>query len=82
MHKHRGDALNVRIVLTGLAPNRAATIPLYAQEHRLSALADDMDRIDRRYGRHTIHFGSMLGASRTAQVWISYTQIPEADEFT
>ncbi|MFI4860926.1 MAG: DNA polymerase [Phycisphaerales bacterium JB063] len=81
LQKPRGDALRVRVVLTGLVPLSSATIPLYGQQRRLSALADGMDRIDRKHGRHTIHFGSMFGAARTAPVRISYTQIPELHEF-
>lgn len=40
-----------------------------------------MDKIDRKYGRYTVHFASMFGAAKTAPVRISYTQIPELDEF-
>lgn len=81
LQKPRGDALRVRVVLTGLVPDRSTTSPLYREQRRLSALADGMDRIDRRYGRHAVHFGSMFGAARTAPVRISYTQIPGLEEF-
>jgi hypothetical protein len=40
-----------------------------------------MDRIDLKYGRHTIYFGAMFGAQDTAPTRISYTQIPSAEEF-
>jgi DNA polymerase-4 len=80
-HKPRGHALRVRVVLTGLEPDATATLPLYPPQRALSRLADGMDRIDRKYGRHTVYFASMWGAARTAPVRISYTQIPALHEF-
>ena len=80
-HKPPGDALRVGVVLTGLAPDCASTQPLFFRQRQLDQLADGMDRIDRKYGRHTVYFGSMFGAATTAPVRISFTQIPEVDEF-
>ena len=44
-------------------------------------LADAMDRIDRRYGQHTIYFAGMFGARDSAPARISFTQIPALEEF-
>jgi hypothetical protein len=44
-------------------------------------LADYMDRIDAKYGHHTIYFGGMWGATEAAPTRISFTQIPGMDEF-
>ena len=45
------------------------------------ALADVMDRINRRFGRDAVYPGAMLGAETSAPTRISFTQIPKLDEF-
>ena len=79
--KPLGTPLQVAVQLDGLIPLNAATIPLFDEPRHLASLADAMDRIDLKYGRHTIYFGMMYGAQDTAPTRISYTQIPSIEEF-
>ena len=51
-------------------------MPLFDGQVRLIVLAGAMDRIDRRYGQHTIYFVGMFGAREAGPTRISFTQIP------
>lgn len=75
------DPFHVGVVLGDLIADSCATIPLHARQRHLSALADVMDRLDRKYGHHTVYFAGMFGARDSAPTRISYTQIPAFDEF-
>ena len=55
-------------------------LPLFVHQQHLDVLADGMDRIDARYGQHTIYFSGMWGAEETAPTRISFTQIPAMEE--
>lgn len=76
-----GIPYHVGVVLTDLTINGSATQPLYTDQKRRNDLADVMDRVDQRFGHHAVYFGGMFGAKETAPVRISFTQIPEVDEF-
>jgi DNA polymerase-4 len=79
--KPLGTPLQVAVQLEGLVPLTSATLSLFDEPRYLVSLAGAMDRIDLKYGRHTIYFGAMFGAQDTAPTRISYTQIPSAEEF-
>ena len=76
-----GMPYHVGVVLTQLVADCCATLPLFPGQLRRNALADVMDRIDQKYGRHTVYFAGMFGAADAAPTRISFTQIPRADEF-
>ena len=76
-----GKPYLVAVMLTDLVGDRSTAQPLYPDQVRRNALSDVMDRIDRKYGRHTLYFGGMFGAQETAPTRISFTQIPTDDEF-
>jgi len=71
----------VGVVLTHLVTDHSAALPLYPEQVRRNALADVIDRLDRKYGWHTLYFGGMHGAREAAPTRISFTQIPAPDEF-
>ncbi len=73
--------LRVGVTLSQLVANRSAELPLFADQVRRSALADAMDRINRRYGRDAVYSAAMMGAEQSAPTRISFTQIPTLDEF-
>lgn len=75
-----GMIQGVGVTLLDLVADRSATLPLYTGRARLDALADQMDRIDHKYGRHTIYLGGMYGAQETAPTRIAFTQIPKLDD--
>jgi len=76
-----GVPYHVGVVLSDLIADRSATLPLYPQQVRRDALADVMDRLNRRYGYHVLYFAGMFGAQRTAPTRISFTQVPDDSEF-
>ena len=76
-----GVPLKVGVVLTHLVADGSATLPLFARQHHMDKLADCMDTIDRKYGRHTLYHGAMWGAQASAPTRISFTQIPTPEEF-
>ncbi|MCC6580620.1 MAG: DNA polymerase [Phycisphaeraceae bacterium] len=72
--------LRVGVVLTDLVADEYAPLPLYPDQTRRDTLASAMDRLDRKYGRHTLYFAGMFGAKQTAPTRISFTQIPDVNE--
>lgn len=79
--KPLGTPLQVGVHLDGLIPLHAAPIPLFEEPRHLADLAKAMDHIDDRYGHHSIYFGAMFGAQKSAPTRISFTQVPGEDEF-
>lgn len=79
--KPGGTPYRVGMVLTDLVTDDSASMHLYDWYRNQSALANAMDQIDRKYGRHTVYWGSMFGQTQSAPTRISYTQIPTLDEF-
>lgn len=73
--------IHTAVTLSDLVARACATGILYEHHARLQALAKAMDRIDERYGWHTVYFASMLNAQRDAPTRISFTQIPLLSEF-
>jgi len=60
---HSDDASHeLEIHARDISPDHAATMPLFDEQAYLNALAYAMDRIDGKYGHHTIYFGAMFGA--------------------
>lgn len=76
-----GSPLKVTVVLSHLVPEASATTPLYAEQRNLDVLADCMDRLDHKYGQHSLFLGGMWGAQKTAPTRIAFTQIPDLEEF-
>lgn len=76
-----GTPLKVGVVLTHLVVDGSATMPLFAAQNHMDKLADCMDTIDRKYGKHTLYLGAMWGAQEAAPTRISFTQIPTLEEF-
>lgn len=73
--------LRVGVVLSELVADRSAEAPMYPEQVRRNALADAMDRINRRFGKDAVYSAAMLGAEQAAPTRISFTQIPRLDEF-
>ena len=51
-----------------------------ADQRRREALADAMDELDRKHGRHTVNFASMCDALDNAPTRNAFTQIPKLYE--
>jgi DNA polymerase-4 len=77
----RGIPKKVGVVLSDLTPNDAAGTLHFQDQLRRGAVADIMDRLDKKYGHHTLYFGGMFGAQRAAPTRIAFTQIPDLEDF-
>jgi DNA polymerase IV len=69
----------VAMVLSDLTPLRSTTPSLFDQDHDLTTISHAMDRINRQFGKNTIHFGTLCGSEDTAPTRIAFTVIPEFD---
>ncbi|QDU34672.1 DNA polymerase IV [Poriferisphaera corsica] len=76
-----GRPFKVAIELVDLTNQQSTTLPLFQKQEKLDALAAIMDKIDDKYGHHTVYLAPMFGAQKTAPTRVSFTQIPELDEF-
>ena len=75
-----GNPLKVGITLFDLAPDCGTSAPLFENQRRRDRLSDAIDRIDTKYGKHTLYFAAMFGAQHAAPTRISFTQIPQLGE--
>jgi len=67
------------------AHRRPASIVIAELQHLSQAstvgFADVMDRLEAKYGWHTLYFGGIMGMEDAGPTRISFTQIPTVDEF-
>ena len=76
-----GVPFKVAIDLVDLVNNESATLPLFSNQEKRDALAEVMDKIDTKYGHHTVYLAPMFSAQQSAPTRVSFTQIPELHEF-
>lgn len=69
--------LKVSMCLAGLVPHRAATPSLFDQDRQLTKLSHTMDLINRKFGKNSVHFGTLFGAEDSAPVRVSFNNIPK-----
>ncbi len=69
--------LKVGMCLAGLTPTHFATPSLFEQDRQLTALSHAMDRVNRKFGKNSIHFGTLFGAEDSAPVRVGFTNIPK-----
>ena len=72
-----GPILQVWMVLTDLKPAEAATPSLFPEERQVTDLSHAMDAINRKFGKHAVRFGGVVGSEDTAPTRIAFTQIPK-----
>lgn len=73
-----GTPFKVGVLLDHLVDGQNVTMPMFEEDRRRSALADAMDELNRRFGKHAIYFGGMHGAENEAPTRIAFTSIPDA----
>lgn len=74
-----GEPKQVGMVLFDLTPAAMTTPSLFGADHDLTEISHTMDRINRQFGKNSIHFGTLCGSEDTAPTRIAFTQIPEFD---
>lgn len=77
-----GPVLQVWMVLTDLVPSSAATPSLFDHDRQVTKLSHAMDAINRKFGKHAVRFGGVIGAEDTAPVRIAFSQIPRFNPAT
>ncbi len=75
-----GRPLKVGLVLSNLLAAEGATLPLFPAEQKLIGLSQAMDRINARYGRETVHLGTVHEVLDSAPTRIAFTNIPELND--
>lgn len=74
-----GKPTQAAMVLFDLTPSPATTPSLFEGDRDLVEVSHAMDKINRQFGKNTIHFGTLCGSEDTAPTRIAFTQIPEFD---
>jgi DNA polymerase-4 len=72
-----GPILQVWMVLTDLTPSTAATPSLFEYDRQVTKLSHTMDAINRKFGKHSVRFGGVVGSETTAPTRIAFNQIPQ-----
>jgi DNA polymerase IV len=69
--------LHISVTLSDLTHCSQTTLPLFTDEHKMTKLAQTIDRINERYGLDCVYFGTMHDARESAPMRISFTSIPD-----
>jgi DNA polymerase-4 len=77
-----GPPLQVWMTLTDLVPASAATPSLFPEDRQATALSHAMDAINRKFGKHAVRFGGIVGAEKTAPMRIPFNHIPKVNPAT
>jgi DNA polymerase-4 len=77
--KPAGRPLKIGVVLSELVENGNATPPLWETERKLTALSHAMDRVNQRYGSHSLYFAALHDVLEEAPTRIAFTNIPDLD---
>lgn len=75
----RVKPLAVGVVLLDLAPASQATLPLFDESRPKIRLHQALDRINLRYGKNAVFYGSAFSAREHAPMRIAFTRIPDLD---
>lgn len=67
----------VSMTLSGLVAEADAPMTLFADPKPLRALSEAMDRIDQRWGRHTVYLGSVHDYRHRMEDKIAFGRIPD-----
>ena len=67
----------VGVTLHELVADHEATHPLFTHERNRSALADAMDRVNRRFGANTLYSAAMHDARNTGHGGVAFSSIPD-----
>jgi DNA polymerase IV len=74
-----GTPLKVGVVLSGLETAASATAPLFQKSENLGKLAQAMDKINDKFGKHKLFFAGMHDAEKHDVVRIAFSRIPELE---
>ncbi|MEX2516219.1 MAG: DNA polymerase [Gammaproteobacteria bacterium] len=69
--------LRVGVVLADLSDQQQQSLSLFAEDTRHVPLNRAVDKINERFGRHTVYFGGAHQARENAPMRIAFTHIPD-----
>ncbi len=69
--------LKVSMCLAGLTPTACATPSLFERDHQLTKVSHVMDKVNRTFGKNSIHFGTLFGAEESAPVRVAFGAVPK-----
>lgn len=72
-----GIPLRVGVALDELMSRASATMPLFQEDQRRAKLAQTMDRINRKLGRHAVYLGVTHDVRSSAPTRIAFNHIPD-----
>lgn len=72
-----GKPLQVGVILHNLVPDEYATLPLFPEDQNRVALAHAMDKLNSRFGAHSIYLAEMHELRNSAPQRIAFTNIPQ-----
>jgi len=72
-----GTFSKVSIILSGLTPAAFTPGHLFPREERLRRLSQAMDKLDQRWGRHTVYVGSLHEYRHAMEDKIAFGRIPD-----
>ena len=79
--RHLGVPVQVCVVLYDMVPEGSVAPSLFEEPRKHAKLAQAMDQIDKKYGRHAVFHGAMWGAQESAPTRISFTQVPKESDW-
>lgn len=66
----------VWMVLADLVPARSATPSLFPFDRQVTELSHAMDTVNRRFGKHSVRFGTAWGSEEAAPTRIAFNRVP------
>lgn len=69
----------VSMTLSRLTPLESTTPSLFAEDARLQSISNAMDRINKRWGNHSVYLGSMHNFRHEMEDKIAFGRIPDDD---
>lgn len=74
---HAGPIKKVGVTVTGLTTDASTPDFLFDGAHRSDRLADAIDRVNLRWGAHTVYFGGMHDTRQKMEDKIAFGRIPD-----
>ena len=74
-----GTPLALGVTLSDLIPDELHNVSLFDEAKR-ATLAKAMDKLNGKYGTHTIHFGDLGPVKHAAPTRIAFTSIPDFED--
>jgi DNA polymerase-4 len=76
----RGTPLRVGVVLSGLVPSEKHQFSFFDEVDEQEDLIYAMDRINEKYGRDTLSFGSIKELNKKLRSPIAFHHIPDLED--